>query len=187
MLNYFFIYQLQISLSLKNAEIKRVIYLLAMKQLKLSSSLYFKSQASFGGELNLKKRKSRRPLDPKKPLHLVLRAKSHQPVFLHQDPIINKIIEKWATRFTIKIYESSVNANHLHLVIGFKHRQLYQYFISAISGRIAQLFKIEWEFRPFTRIIEWGSDFKNTCIYVIKNQKEAWGLINYHPRLKSAP
>ena len=158
-----------------------------MKQLKLSSSLYFKSQASFGGELNLKKRKSRRPLDPKKPLHIVLRAAGHKPVFLRQDPTINRIIRKWAACFAIKIYESSVNANHLHLVIGFKHRKLYQYFISALSGQMAQKLKIKWEFRPFTRIIQWGRDFKNACSYVVKNQKEAWGIITYQPRLKPAP
>ena len=97
-----------------------------MKQLKLSSSVYFKSQPSFGGELNLNKRKSRRPLDPKKPLHIVLRVAGHKPVFLHQDPLINKIIE-------------------------------------------------------------WGRDFKSACAYVIKNQKEAWGLISYQPRAKRVP
>ena len=158
-----------------------------MKQLKFSSSPYFKSQPSFGGELNFKKRKSRRPLDPKKPLHIVLRASSYKPCFLHRDPFINKVIQKWANRFAIKIYESSVNANHLHLVIGFKHRKLYQYFISALAGQIAQLLKVKWEFRPFTRIIEWGRDLKNACAYVIKNQKEAWGMINYEPRIKKSP
>ena len=158
-----------------------------MKQLKLSSSLYFKSQPSFGGELNLKKRKSRRPLDSKNPLHIVLRSEGHKPVFLHQDPLINKIIEKWAGRFVIKIYESSVNANHLHLVIGFKHRKLYHFFISALSGQIAHLLKIKWEFSPFTRIITWGRDFKNACAYVVKNQREAWGLISFEPRSKRAP
>ena len=158
-----------------------------MKQLKLSSSHYFKSQPSFGGELNLNKRKARRPLDPKKPLHIVLRIKGDRPVFLHQDPIINKIIEKFAFRFAVKIYENSVNANHLHLVISFKHRVLYQYFVSALSGQIAQSLKVKWEHRPFTRIIEWGKDFKMACTYVIKNQKEAWGLISYQPRSKKAP
>ena len=158
-----------------------------MKQLKLSSSLYFKSQPSFGGEMNLNKRKSRRPLDPKKPLHIVLRVKNHKPNFLHQDHIINKIIEKFALRFAVKIYESSVNANHLHLVISFKHRNLYHYFVSALSGQIAQLLKIKWEFRPFTRIIESCRGFKSACAYVIKNQKEACGLISYQPRAKRAP
>ena len=158
-----------------------------MKQFKLSSSLYFKSQPSFGGELNHKKRKSRRPLDPKKPLHIVLRANCDEPIFLHQDPLINKVMLKWANRFAIKIYESSVNANHLHLLIGFKHRKLYQCFISALAGQIAQLLRMKWEFRPFTRIIEWGRDFKNACSYVIKNQKEAWGMITYEPRIKKSP
>ena len=158
-----------------------------MKQLNLSSSHYFKSRPTFGGELNLNKRKSRRPLDSKKPLHIVLRAAGQKPVFLHQDPLINKLIEKWSARFKIKIYENSVNANHLHLVIGFKHRNLYKHFVCALSGQITQLLKIKWEYRPFTRILEWGRDFKNSCSYVIKNQKEAWGIISYQTRAKRAP
>jgi hypothetical protein len=128
-----------------------------MKQLKLSSSLFFKSPMIFGGELNLKKRKSQRPLDIKKPLHLVLRAEGNKPVFLHQD-----------------------------LVIGFKQRYQHHFFVSALSGQIAQLLNIKWRNRPFTRIVEWGRDLKNVCAYVIKNQKEAWGLISYKPRSKKS-
>jgi putative transposase len=155
-----------------------------MKQMKLSNSPYFKSSPMFGGELNINKRKSRRPLDVNKPLHLVLRADVTTPVFLHREHMLNKMILRFAKKFGIKIFESSVNANHLHLVISFKHRLLYKRFVAALSGRIAKLLKIKWLNRPFTRIIEWGRDFKNACQYVIKNQKEAWGLLSYkRPKL----
>jgi REP element-mobilizing transposase RayT len=153
-----------------------------LKQLKLSKTMFFKTPITFGGELNLKKRKSIRPLDSKKPLHLVLKADSNKPVFLHQDRIVNKLIRQFADLFGIKIYESSVNANHIHLVIGFKHRKQYQYFVSSLSGQMAQLFNLRWLYRPFTRIIEWGRDLKNVCAYIIQNQKEAWGLISYKRR-----
>ncbi len=89
------------------------------------------------------------------------------------------MILRFARKFGVKIFESSVNANHLHLVISFKHRLLYKKFVAAVTGRIAQILKIKWLNRPFTRIIEWGRDFKNACLYVIKNQKESWGLISY--------
>ncbi len=150
-----------------------------MKQLQLSYSPYFKSSPTFGGELNINKRKSRRPLDIKKPLHLVLRADVTTPVFLHREHVLDKMILRFAKKFGIKIFESSVNANHLHLVISFKHRLLYKRFVAAITGRIAHVLKIKWLNRPFTRIINWGHDFKNVCAYVVKNQKEAWGLISY--------
>ncbi len=150
-----------------------------MKQLKLSSSDFFKTQPSFGGELCINKRKSRRPLDPKKPLHLILRADSVKPVFLHQDERLNNQIKKMAAKFGIKIFESSINANHLHMVISFKHRKLYSQFVAALAGRVAQIFKIKWLHRPFTRIVDWGRALRNVIAYVIKNQKEAWGLIKY--------
>ncbi len=155
-----------------------------MKQLQLSQSPYFKSNPTFGGELNINKRKSRRPLDIKKPLHMVLRADTEKPVFLHREDMLHKMILRFAKKFGIKIFESSVNANHLHLVIQFKHRQLYKKFVAAVTGRIAQILKIKWLNRPFTRIIAWGRDFKNACHYVVNNQKEAWGLIRYkRPKL----
>jgi putative transposase len=150
-----------------------------MKQLQLSNSPYFKSTPSFGGELNINKRKSRRPLDIKKPLHLVLRADIEKPIFLHREDVLDKLILRFAKKFGIKIFESSVNANHLHLVISFKHRLLYKKFVAAVTGRIAQILKIKWLNRPFTRILEWGRDFKNAMDYVLRNQKEAWGLISY--------
>jgi putative transposase len=150
-----------------------------MKQLQLSNSTYFKSSPTFGGDLNLNKRKSRRPLDVNKPLHLVLRAAVSKPVFLHREHMLDKMISRFAKKFGIKIFESSVNANHLHLLISLKHRELYKKFVAAMTGRIAQVLKIKWSYRPYTRIIEWGRDFKNVCDYVVKNQKEAWGLISY--------
>jgi REP element-mobilizing transposase RayT len=150
-----------------------------MKQLQLSDSTYFKSIPSFGGELNFKKRKSRRPLDASKPLHLVLRADVTAPIFLHREKMLDKMILRFAKKFGLKIFESSVNANHLHLVISFKHRLFYKKFVAALTGRIAYLLKIKWLNRPFTRIINWGRDFKNVCAYVLKNQKEAWGLVSY--------
>jgi len=35
---------------------------------------------------------------------------------------------------------------------------------------------------PFTRIIEWGKDFRSTCNYVLRNTLEALGLQKYKPR-----
>ena len=158
-----------------------------MKQLSLSNSKYFQTQLSYGGELINNKRKSRRPLDTKKPLHVVLRVDTEKPVFLHNDPLINQLIEHFAKKFGIQVHLNSVNANHLHLVISFKHRDFYSKFLKALSGRLAQQFKIKWLHPPFTRVLNWGRDFKNACAYVIKNQKEAWGLISYTPRRKKFP
>ena len=50
-----------------------------------------------------------------------------------------------------------------------------------------------WDFRPWTRIIEWKKAYSIAKDYVIQNHLEAMGLIPYKPRnyqkyfLKKAP
>ena len=39
-----------------------------------------------------------------------------------------------------------------------------------------------WEFRPFSRIVNWGRDFKNCVQYLKKNVLEALGFVPYKPR-----
>ena len=39
-----------------------------------------------------------------------------------------------------------------------------------------------WDARPFTRIVEWGRDFKNFGFYILQNTLEATGFMPYQPR-----
>lgn len=151
-----------------------------MKQLKLFKESY---KREFGGELSKGKRKSKRPLNTKQPLHLVLRADTQKPIFLTPQKTIKTTIQRFAAKFNIKIYEKSVNATHLHLLIKFTDRESYMRFVRAVSGRLAQELKFCWLHRPFTRIVTWGSDLKRVTLYIIRNQKEAWGIISYRPRV----
>lgn len=40
-----------------------------------------------------------------------------------------------------------------------------------------------WEFRPFTRVMYWGRDFKKCCEYLRQNTLEAIGFVAYKPRI----
>jgi len=40
-----------------------------------------------------------------------------------------------------------------------------------------------WQFRPFTRILNWGKDFKTACQYLVKNNLKALGFIPYTKRI----
>jgi REP element-mobilizing transposase RayT len=156
-----------------------------MKQLQLFQENYKKKYChknNYGGELSAGRRKTKRPLNTKQPLHLILRADVKKPIFLATQPTVKKIVQKFADRFNIKIYESSVNANHLHLLIQFADRESYTGFVRAISGRLAQILKFAWLHLPFTRIVFWGRDLKRVTLYIIQNQKEAWGITSYKPR-----
>ncbi len=39
-----------------------------------------------------------------------------------------------------------------------------------------------WQFRPFSRITNWGRDFKQCLGYLKQNSLEAFGFVNYKPR-----
>lgn len=39
-----------------------------------------------------------------------------------------------------------------------------------------------WQFRPFTRLLHWGKDFKNSCQYLLRNTLEAIRFIKYVER-----
>jgi hypothetical protein len=62
------------------------------------------SRKYFGGALSKGKRKARRPLDTKKPLHLVLRADTAKSGSLLKRQIqIDNALKKYAQKFQIKI------------------------------------------------------------------------------------
>lgn len=39
-----------------------------------------------------------------------------------------------------------------------------------------------WEFRPFSRVVHWGRDFKKCVQYLKQNILEAFGFVAYQPR-----
>lgn len=89
-----------------------------------------------------------------------------------------------AGRFQIRIYDLALNWNHIHAIIMIKDRKDYVAFIRALTSLISIKIKLNlkdlktvFTLRPFTRILEWGKDFKNTQNYVYLNQLEAFGYI----------
>jgi hypothetical protein len=148
----------------------------------------------FGGAYLKGNPKEKRPLSIKRPTHLVMRSQLARGrySFLRYDKKINEIINKQGRNLGVKIYRLANGGNHLHLIILSSSRRAFNAFIRAISGLIARLIlKIErgsaknlqfWEKRPFTRIVEWGKDYKSVCAYLLQNTLEALGFIDYQPR-----
>jgi hypothetical protein len=59
-----------------------------------------------------------------------------------------------------------------------------KYYTKAMSETqgLGQAF---WQFRPFSRVLDWGRDFKGCCNYVLKNKLEAIGFFSYYDRKTS--
>ena len=152
-----------------------------MKQLKLKYKNNFKKQ--FGGELLRGRRKTQRPLSIKKPIHLVLRSDTVN-LFKPTNTSLEKLTYRIAGQFRIRIYDLSLNWNHIHAIIMIKDRNDYVRFIRALTSLISTKIKSKmndlksvFSLRPFTRILEWGKDFKHTQSYIYQNQLEAFGYI----------
>ncbi|MDZ4678581.1 MAG: transposase [Oligoflexia bacterium] len=146
-----------------------------------------------GGAYAHGKRKTIRPFDSKKPLHLVLRssrAKGETSMSKKQIKI-KQIIDLYAKKWGITLYKYSNNGNHLHILLRAKHKSDFQVFLRTISGVIARLMLNAkkgqsqgsfWDTLAFTRIGDWGKAFKNLSGYVVQNILEAAGIIAYQSR-----
>lgn len=187
----------------------------------------FKSDLrAFGGQLLHGKRRGRRPLSSKEPLHLVMRSSwcggggaMGGTSFLSpkNKQTIHNLIQRTAKIYGIRVYQVALMSNHLHVVLRISHRNSYKTFVRVLAGRIAshvmrdQSFKVFkrlvlnqllgdppkehpgqvetqgkgqafWQFRPWTRVLHWGRDYKVCCEYVKQNVLEALGFIEYKPR-----
>ncbi len=155
-----------------------------------------KPRKEHGGELLIGKRKSRRPLSTKLPIHLVMRtdlAQGARSLLKHRQ-LIERILKKVAHRFRIQIYEKAIVSNHIHLLIRGKRREDIQNFLRVITGHIAQeiLQKLPlppshrenkfWQTRIYSRLLTWGREFHIVKKYVVQNILEAAGLVAYKRR-----
>ncbi len=173
----------------------------------------------FGGALLEGKRKTLRPLSSKDAIHFVLRSEFAvgRDSFLarrHQ-PQVHRILNHFAKKFGVRIYQMSINGNHIHLLLRITSRKLYRAFIKAVAGKIASQVmggrsfsdyfqeKIStsfaasergdgpggedktlgfWQFRPFSRVVNWGNDYKGCLNYLKQNTLEAIGFVKYVAR-----
>jgi REP element-mobilizing transposase RayT len=158
---------------------------------------------SFGGKYCLNYNpKTKRPLNEKKALHLVLRSTLAKGKLSFKNTAFEEkiwaIIKKHSSKNNIKIYEYANASNHLHLLIRAKAREDYVRFIKTITGLIARLVSgIEkgsrlkrkfWDARPFTRIVSFSkNDFKRVKLYLLRNTLETIGWIPYISRSKKLP
>jgi REP element-mobilizing transposase RayT len=162
-----------------------------------------RSENTFGGKYCLNYNpKTKRPLNEKKALHLVLRSTLAKGRYSFKNKVFEEkiwdIIRKHSRKNNIKIYEYANASNHLHLLIRAKAREDYVRFIKTITGLIARLVSgIEkgsrlkrkfWDARPFTRIVSFTkNDFKRVKLYLLRNTLETIGWIPYISRSKKLP
>lgn len=151
---------------------------------------------AFGGEFQKGKRKTIRPIDPKSTLHLVLkssRAKGEWSLLHRRNKIrIHDLLDRLVRKNGIKVYHYSNVGNHLHILIKVKDRNGFQNFLKSFSGKVALLITRAkkgspqgkfWDQLAFTRIVQWGKDFKRIAYYFFKNEMEGFGFSSEFARV----
>jgi REP element-mobilizing transposase RayT len=108
-----------------------------MRQMGFSFIKNYKKE--FGGSLLVGKRKTRRPLSTKHPIHLVLKSSGNK-IFHPANPDMDKIVRSNAKQFGIKIYDLAVNWTHIHILIKIPSRQAYVQFIRSMAAKLVLYF-----------------------------------------------
>jgi REP element-mobilizing transposase RayT len=152
-----------------------------MKQL----SFLPKSKREHGGSLALGKRRARRPLNIKKPVHLVLRsdlAKGRRSLMSNQSAVL-KVLNKFSRRFHIRIYEKAICGNHIHLLVKAHSRRQLQNFFRVLAGQVAQEILNKYPLQKHESKAFWGGTptgrGKKGKVAHRKNQRTFWSLLLY--------
>jgi len=129
--------------------------------------------------------------------HVVLRARLPVLRLKKNKTLISQLLCETAERFQVKIYNNSLNSNHIHLLVTAKTQKHLHDFLRVLTGQIAQRItgavrgrknKLAFWLKPaWKRIVHWGRDFFNLHRYIHQNQLETLGLIPYQPRKRRTP
>ena len=152
-------------------------------------------RVAHGGSLAIGKRKVARPIDTKKPIHLVLKsshAKSKLSMLSFGNRLnIEKILRTRAAEFGVVIQGYENMGNHLHVIAKFKSRAMFQNFLRIVTGLIARHVTGAKRGKPFgkrffdqlafTRVVNGLKDFRGLKVYLEKNEIER----DVHPRARA--
>ena len=140
-----------------------------------------------GGAQAQGKRKCARPLTTKNPMHVVLKSSRARGEwsFLRHAGVVEGKVRATAKKFEIRVLRYQNVGNHLHLAIQGRRRRDLQNFFRVVAQAIAYSVTGArrgkpvgkfWDALVFTRIVQWGRDWRNLGTYFEKNFWEAKGM-----------
>ncbi len=120
-----------------------------------------------------------------KPLHVVLKTAHSYFVNGRRKRAVENILTLQAVKFGVRIYHGVVHRNHIHLLVLTSEKEALSSFLRVVLGMISKLFRRKlgleslvkfWLVRPFSRIVHWGRDYKQTVRYFAINKLENLGV-----------
>jgi REP element-mobilizing transposase RayT len=129
--------------------------------------------------------------------HLVLKSRFSILRSKRKKAIISKLLSEVSEQFKVKIYNNSLNSNHIHLIVKVHSQKDLHNFLRLFAGQLAQKItgavrgkknRLGFWLKPvWRRIVHWGRDFLNLQKYIYQNQLESLGLIPFKPRSERNP
>jgi REP element-mobilizing transposase RayT len=148
-----------------------------MKQFKLFKEIV---NLCFGGTTLKGKRKVARPLDSKRPIHLILKA-TNPFLLLRNRQLIGNVLSYFNEKFGVKVYEYAIQADHIHLCAKIPNRPLYRAWIRAVTSTLVRKIPgLKWNLRPYSKIASWGRQFKILIEYIKDNHRCGEFVVNAH-------
>jgi REP element-mobilizing transposase RayT len=161
-----------------------------MQKRQLLLSQTFKPRLEHGGAIRAGKRKLSRPIDPKRAMHLVMRAEvaKNRLSLLPHARAIETLARRLAKRYRVRIYRYVNAGNHIHAIVRPNKRKGLQDFLRVFAGKVAQLvtgakkgrrFGRFWDALAFTRIASWGKAYRVLRDYLDLNEFEVAGIFGF--------
>lgn len=150
-----------------------------------------KAITEHGGTLRAGKRKTRRAIALKRPMHVILKsdiARGALSLLTKRNArYIAAVVPQLANGYGVNVYETGNSGNHLHLAVKGKGRRGFQNFLRVLGSKLAihvtrarkgRASGKFWTQAIYTRIVEWGRAFATLKQYVAGNALTARGFDN---------
>ncbi|MCC7440543.1 MAG: transposase [Bdellovibrionales bacterium] len=154
-----------------------------------------------GGEESLGRRKARRPLDPRRPVHVTLRSERARGRFSLLAPrvrfTVKKLVLRAAERHRVHVLRFVNVGNHMHVLVKAPTREAFQNFLRQAAGHVAQAVtgarkgapcagrhseasapRRFWDALAYSRVVKTPHEELGLQRYFLKNLAEALGLAN---------
>lgn len=142
------------------------------------------ARAAHGGSLAHGRRKEKRPLSFKRPIHLVLRSEKARGALslLRHERVVDALLRRQARRHHVRIQHYVNVGNHLHIKLRVYSRESFAAFLKSFSALLARrvtgarrgrALGSFWDGLAFTRVLYHRIEEKFLAHYFTANSIEA--------------
>jgi REP element-mobilizing transposase RayT len=153
----------------------------------LNAKSWTPNPTAHGGGKKQGRRKTARPISTKTPMHLVLRSSRARGEWslLRKQSEVESELHKTAKKFRIRVYKLANVGNHLHLLVQARRREDFQNFLRVFTQGVVFLVTRArkgnpigkfWDKLAFSRVVDWGTDWRGMLTYLEKNILEGRGM-----------